>query len=81
MARRKNSRIFDHLNAVGARLRGFVDEIKAGLDALHRVQFDEPWNRAHRPTYEEWQDFIAPRPTAPRPMRASGPSAPRAAWR
>lgn len=69
MGRSRNSRIFDHLSVVWARVCRVAGNVNTGLDALHRVQFDEPWNRAHRPTYEEWQDYIAVRPT-PRPRDA-----------
>ena len=54
MAYMQKTGIFDHF--AGAR-RGFgrlVHEIAAGLEALHRVQFDEPWKPVRKPTYGEW---------------------------
>ena len=69
MAGSQTSRIFDHLGTAGVRVRRFVAQIRAGLDALYRAQFDEPWTRSHRPTYEEWQDYMAPRPREPRAKR------------
>ena len=72
MVRSRFSRIFDHLGRIWRVVAAFVNDIKAGLDALHRVQFDEPWKGAHRPTYEEWQDYIAVRPRAPRSPRDAG---------
>ena len=62
---------FDHLRNLGRLLRRFGADVGAGLDALHRVQFDEPWTRNRRPTYEEWQAYIAPRPRALKPERTA----------
>lgn len=71
MSNSRITRFFDHLGDLGRRLRRLGADIRAGLDALHRVQFDEPWIGNRRPTYEEWQAYIAPRPRAPKPERSA----------
>ena len=54
MTTTKKTPIFDHLAGARQRFGRLVSEIAAGLAVLHRVQFEEPWKPARKPTYGEW---------------------------
>lgn len=48
------TRFFDQVSGVRRQLARVVHDIAIGLDALHRVQFEEPWRPVRRPMYGEW---------------------------
>ena len=54
MVRSQSGQFFDHINSFRVTLGRVISEINAGLVALHRVQFDEPWKPVRKPTYGEW---------------------------
>ena len=75
MVRSQSGQFFDHINNFRATVGRLAHEINAGLFALHRVQFDEPWKSERRLSYDEWQAYnatpsrgqaetLAPRPTS-----------------